>query len=503
MMERPQLYWFGKPADAKEIELVEQHGFKLVVHRKGDTPDFWHARAAIFWGMDAHFAAATVCLRDFAKAALDDGVHVVAVVSGAKDGELLLDANKQLSDVDRYGARKSHYRVLSAPVELHEVLHLLLVHNPGVPRNTNLQICGEVEIDEESRFLLQRAFHDCGAVLLEPISPGFSGADTFIVKATLTNSNAGPEPRPFFAKLGRSDELQKEWSAFREYAEHHVPWYLRPNFVPERTTFGVTNGILVGTFVQNSFSLAQAVREPNGARHIESLFHETLAGMRRQRRTTTSAEAKSAVGVLRDFCKREKVPTERWQAAAAMFGGEEVDPDTLWWGLLGLPAREWVRSAIHGDLHGENVRVRKEDAIVIDFAHAGTGPACADLAHLEIALVFDLGEQDLMGEAWRRVIAELYSPKAVAASVDDPRSEIGTTWIHAAVAQVRSLVLGSVQDAEEYMRVLAVYLLRQASYPANKKDAENDEYRRTFAYWLACRLTETLQQQASSTVAVQ
>lgn len=502
-MERPQIYWFGRPADAGEIELIEQHGFELVVHTKGgDMPDFWQARAAVFWGTDNDFAEAAGYVRDFAEAALNDGLFLVYVVSGATDDELLTSAKNQLASVDQYGTHKTYYRVLSAPVQLHELLHQFLLHNPGAPRNLGLEICGEVELTEESRCLLQRAFHDCKSVLLEPISPGFSGANTFIVKATLTNSNAGLEPRPFFAKLGRSDDLQKECLAFREYAEHHVHWYLRPNFVPERTTYAVTHGILVGTFVPDSRSLAQAVREPDGARHIESLFCETLAGMRLQRRTTTSAEAKSAVGVLQGFCKHDKVPVDRWRAAASLFGGEKIDPQTLWWRLLSLPAREWVRSASHGDLHGENVRVRKEDAIVIDFAHAGVGPACADLAHLEVALAFDLGDQDLERAEWRRVIEELYSPEAVAASVQDPCAVKGTTWIHEAVARVRSLALDSVLEVEEYMRVLTVYLLRQASYPANKKDADNDEYRRTFAYWLACRLTEHLRQQASSTVAV-
>jgi hypothetical protein len=502
-MDRGYLYWFGKPPDETEQELVKEHGFKLVVHRKGDTPDFWQARAAIFWGTDAHFATATVCLRDYAKAALNDGVYVVSVVSGAKDDVLLRDAKKQLADVDPHGAHKAHYRVLSAPVELHELLHLFLTHAPGAARNTKLVIEGQVTVDAERRFLLERAFHDCKSILLEPIAPGFSGADTFIVNATLANSNAGPEPRPFFAKLGRSDELQKEWTAFREYAEHHVPWYLRPNFVPERMTFGVAQGILVGTFVQNSCSLAEAVRELDGARHIRTLFEETLVGMRRQRRKSTSAEAKSAVGVLEGFCKREKVPSARWRAAAALFGGDEIDPDEVWWGLLGLPAREWVESAIHGDLHGENVRVRKDDAIVIDFAHARTGPACADLAHVEVAMAFDLCKQDLQGGDWKQVIEELYSPLAIVASVKDATTVTGTTWVHRAVATVRSLVLGSVHTPEEYMRVLALYLLRHASYPSIKGDEHNDEYRRTFAYWLACRLTESLQAEASSTVAVQ
>ena len=106
--------------------------------------------------------------------------------------------------------------------------------------------CFNAAISDASTRLLF-PFHDCRSIRLEPIAPGYSGADTFIVKATLIDSNAGPEPVPYFAKLGRSDKMQAEWQAFRTYAEHHVQWYLRPNFVPERTTYGVNRGILVGT----------------------------------------------------------------------------------------------------------------------------------------------------------------------------------------------------------------------------------------------------------------
>lgn len=502
-MQRPQLYWFGKPPDEQQVALVQQHKLELRVHANGQTPDFRHTCAALFWATEGHFASAAVYLRDHVKSALDDGVYVVAVVSAAEDDERLNNVSKLFVDVDPSDARKSHHRVLSTPVDLHQLLHQVLVHAPGAARNAVLTITGDVQVAQEGRFLLQRAFHDCTSVSLEPIAPGFSGADTFIVKATLKDSFAGPEPRPFFAKLGGSAELQKEMQAFRIFAEHHVPWYLRPNFVAERTTYGVEHGILVGTFVQNSCSLAEAVRKPNGARHIKSLFEETLVGLRQQKRTTTTAsDQRSVVSALKNFCQREKVPSELWKSAANEFGGELVDADTLWWRLLDLPRREWRCSAIHGDLHGENVRVRKEDAIVIDFAHACTGPACADLAQLEVSLAFDTIEGDEHGDAWRSLVAGLYESDAISASLAPGAPIQGSTWIHEAIAEIRALVPASVADTDEYKRVLAVYLLRQASYPASKKFPAQDGYRRTFAYWLASRLTESLQAEVSSTVAV-
>lgn len=501
---RTHLFWFGKPPDEQQLELLKVHKLDLRLREIGQAPDFKNACAALFWATDGHFAPAAVSLRDYGKDALNDGAYLAVIVSASDDDERLRNVNKVLADLDPSGARKSHYRVLTEPVDLHEVLHQVLLHAPGAARNTSLVINGDVQTTHESRLLLQRAFHNCISISLEPITPGFSGANTFIVKATLKDTLAGPEPRPFFVKLGRSAELQKEMESFRVFAEHHVPWYLRPNFVAERTCYGVEYGILVGTFVPNSCSLAEAIRTADGARHIRSLFEETLGGLRQQRQMTATASAQvSVVSALKDFCKRERVPQQRWKDAAIKFGGDAIDPDALWWRLLDLPKREWRSSAIHGDLHGENVRVRKEDAILIDFAHARTGPASADLAHLEVSLAFDTLGGDEQGDAWRTVVENLYAPESISASLLPGASAQSAVWIQKAVAEIRALVPASTADPDEYKRVLAVYLLRQASFPAGGKAPEFDEYRRTFAYWLACRLTESLQVEASSTVVIQ
>ena len=491
-MQRTQIPWFGKPPDDAQATLVEEHGFNLVVHGRTSSPDFRYACAALFWATDGYFSQAAPSLRDHLKAALNDGVYLASIVSPAADFTCLQDVKDLFSEADPTEAVKPH-RVLTEPVELHKLLHHVLLHTPGAARDIALKITGDVEVDKESRFLLQRAFHDCRAIKLESITPGHSKAETFIVRATLKDSFAGPEPRPFFTKLGISTKLQKEMLAFRQYAEHHVPWYLRPNFIPERIAYGVENGILVGNFVPNSCSLAEAVRKGDGAQHVRSLFEETLAGLRQQFQTTAVAsQERSVISALKEFCKLEKAPATRWETAKQLFGGDMVDPQALWWRLVDLPRREWRKSAIHGDLHGENVRVRKDDAILIDFAHACTGPASADLAQLEVSLAFDTMEGDEQGEEWRAIVMNLYSAEAIRASLQPQAVAVSGTWIHEVVAEIRSLACASVTGEDEYMRVLAVYLLRQGCLPESKKLTAQNEYRRTFAYWLACRLTEHL-----------
>ncbi len=500
-MSRIQLLWFGKPPGEAQTELVKQHGLTLVVQQAGQLPDFRFACTALFWATDGHFSQAAVCLRDHLRAALDDGAYVAVVISPSADPERMQNVLQRFKSVDPAGTLKAQYRLLTEPVDFHKLLHQVLLHAPGAARNVGLEFTGDVQLDEQRRFLLQRAFHDCISVELKSITPGFSKAETFIVRATLMNSFAGPEPRPFFAKLGDTGKLQVEMQAFQRFAEHHVPWYLRPNFVADRIVYGVEHGILVGSFVPDSVSLAEAVRLDGGEKLIRSLFAETLAGLRQQMQVTAIASQKHSVAsALKDFCKREKAPAGRWNAAANLFGGEAVDADALWWRLIDLPERPWRSSAIHGDLHAENVRVRKDDAILIDFAHARSGPAAADLAQLEVSLAFDTMEGDHQSDDWRLLVDGIYSADGVRASFKPGAVAHGPSWIHRAVAEVRSFASASVTDPDEYMRVLAVYLLRQACYPASQKMPTHDEYRRTFAHWLACRLISHLEEASAAQV---
>ncbi|MDE2299901.1 MAG: hypothetical protein KGK18_17260, partial [Burkholderiales bacterium] len=58
--------------------------------------------------------------------------------------------------------------------------------------------------------------------------------------------------------------------------------------------------------------------------------------------------------------------------------------------------------------------------------------------------------------------------------------------------EIRLLAQASTHSAEEYRRVLALYLLRHATFPAEDGCREEDEFRRAYAYWLANRLIVAL-----------
>jgi hypothetical protein len=140
--------------------------------------------------------------------------------------------------------------------------------------------------------------------------------------------------------------------------------------------------------------------------------------------------------------------------------------------------------------------VRKQNVIVIDFAHACIGPASADLANLEVWLSFEPSKHGPFGPEWKKLVDELYSPATVDLSLQNPAAITGLCWIHPCVSEIRRLARAASESTDEYKRVLAVYLLRQASFPANSDHSEEDEFRRTYAYWLSCRLVANLRSEA-------
>ena len=491
MLERPKMLWFGKPPSEHDLREAKNRHVVIEVVQASEKPNFRYARAAVFWAIPPYFEPAAEALEANVVGALDEGLFLHIVVEGEgqrKDIERVLDAALPK------GAPTDQHRLRVGPVEPHERPNAALMHNPGPGANDLLEITvpDDVVLRRDQRLLLQRAFHDCKTLELQPITGGMSGALTFLVDATLADSNAGSRPVPFFAKLDAPGKLRQEMRRFQEFAEHHVRWYLRPNFVAERRIYGVHQGILVGTFVHPSKSLWEAVLAGEGPRHIRSLFEETLGVLRQESTCSESDVPGSVVEPLEDFCKHERVPAARVEAAKA-FGGTVHGPRSLWRKLIGLPKQKWRRSAIHGDMHGDNVRVRKEDAIVIDFAHAMLGPMSADLASLEVWLAFKVPlDRPVDRESWRQSTERLYRPESIDLAMAGLTLEVADTLADPCLREIRHLAQDSTYSAEEYRRVLALYLLRHATFPAEESCSEEDEFRRAYAYWLANRLVVAL-----------
>lgn len=491
MVERPKLLWFGRPPTERDVSEAKNRGLVIEEVSASAMPDYKFARGIIYWATPPHFEATADALEASLTVAIDHGLFLHIVVgSEAQRKDLAAVLSTTLPD----GEAQDHYRLRVQPVDPHEGPQEALMRNPGPPANEDLQIAvqDDVELTDDQRLLLRRAFHNCLSVTLQRISGGFSGAQTFLADARLEASNAGLRPMPFFVKLDASARLREEMEHFREFAEHHIEWHLRPNFVAERSIYGVRQGILVGTFVRASRSLWEVIVDGDGPRHVRTLFEDTLGGLRQETELPQSEVRGSVVEPLEHICRHDRVPLERIEAARAL-GGTVHTPRSLWRKLLDLPEQPWRRSAMHGDMHGENVRVRKGDAIVIDFAHACTGPMSADLASLEVWSAFKVCDATALTRAeWRQRIDALYAPEAIDRSLAGALPAPGSDPIAACVQELRRLAHASVHSTGEYKRVLAVYLLRHATFRADASNSVEDEFRRTYAYWLANQLVLAL-----------
>jgi hypothetical protein len=245
---------------------------------------------------------------------------------------------------------------------------------------------------------------------------------------------------------------------------------------------------LVGRFAAGSQSLWEVAAVGHGPRHIRSLFAETLGVLRQDRQVADPDVHGSVIETLDTFCKHWRVPNDRVELAR-QFGGEVHSSATLWRKLLNLPSQRWLRSPIHGDMHANNVRVRKEDAIVIDFAHATRGPMCADLASLEVWLAFEwLNGQHFDRNAWQCRVEQAYRPSDLMQICWDPADTAMAHWLLPCLHEIRMQATHCTLGADEYLRVLAVYLLRHATFPADRRSVDDDGFRRAYAYWLSNRL---------------
>lgn len=494
MLERPKMLWFGKPPSTEDFVEARNRDLTLEVVIAGAQPDFRYARAAVFWATNMHFESAVDLLETNMICAMNEGLHLYIVVANEgmrKDVDRLLVQHLPLgAPMDRYTLRVDYLDSIG----FYEAPSAALRHAPGPAANDNLQILLSegVSLLKEQRFMLQRAFSDCKSIALHLITGGKSGALTFLVDATLTASNAGMRPQPYFAKLGEPHKLLAELRQYETYAEHHIAWHLRPNFQPARCIYGVGQGILVGSFVQSSRSLWEAAVAGDGPLHIRTLFEETLAVWRSEAKKWPPEQPGSVVESLEEFCDYSRIPFERVETAK-VHGGTVHTARSLWRKLLDLPHEHWLRSSIHGDMHGDNVRVRKQDAIVIDFAHATTGPMCADLASLEVWLAFKVPTNDTLDRPqWKKRVEELYRPEIVDEDVKTMLPESSDDFVRTCLLEIRRIAGSSTFGTDEYKRVLAVYLLRHASFPPDECCEAEDEYRRTYAYWLANRMVTAL-----------
>jgi hypothetical protein len=305
-------------------------------------------------------------------------------------------------------------------------------------------------------------------------------------------------------KFGRRYKIVSERRHYLDCANNYIPFYLRPNLDDSRFAEGCERALLVGNFVEHSESLVDVVRRGAGQPALSSLFENSLRGWRLQAYYSstpivTSSLAISMKGAIHGATKAWRLDEiDRRAAAAAQHHAATLNRAKLAELLDGLPARPHRVGFSHGDLHGQNVRVRGSDAILIDFASVDSGPLSADPASLDVSLGFE--DSGLAMPDWKRFADELYSFESLR-NIPLPKNETEVEHrLWNAIRHIRKLAIPDCIHPHEYATAIAVQLLRRTALP---KEDELNEARRIYGYLLAERLALRLASVASNPAPVE
>jgi len=355
----------------------------------------------------------------------------------------------------------------------------------------NDKIKGPSKFSPEDRLLLERAFADCIEVTLTRLDGGASG-DVYQASVRLRDSKIGPHPLPFFVKLERYTKAKREIDNYLDCTTLFIPFYARPNIDQSRCLLGAERGVIVGNFVEHSDSLGDLVARGSAQQAIGSLFDDALRGWRTQAYATpahqvTRSIAKSLGGAVPAGYSNSAWERAETQARAARAYGATMTAAELAALLDGLAPRLHRLCLSHGDLHDRNVRVRNNQAILIDFAAVATAPLVADPAALDAALCLDAQASSF--EHWRDTVTDLYLPANVFSLPSPPPPGALMPHLVHAVRQVRRHGLADAFSAEEYATALAIFLLRHALREPREKEQPN---RRAVVFFLAERLARDL-----------
>ena len=503
-VERTQVLWLGPSPPETTVTEFKRRRLTLTVAKPPLSDQDFLVSCAVIFCFDSKQKGQSIGLvKTYWAKAAEHGLLVV-LHANKKDEDKLLQGH--VSDFPEVNARFVDFprpiKQFSFKRPGYELAELAARHPAGPPFNPTLEIRGKLPEKESDVFLLKRAFSDCKAITVEPLTKGFSRARVLAVYAEFPEGEVAPYPLPYFAKIDSCKRILKEYEAYDRFVTRYIPFSQRPNCEPKRCLLGLTDGILVGDFVDDSVSLADVV-QPNGARAIiHSLFDDALRGWRQQayRRNDRVPLANIRSRIL------EPGRIKALHVAAGKAFGAKLSEAELTRLLDDSAKHMYRRGPVHGDLNAQNIRVRNGEAVLIDFYKSDDGPLAADLASLEIAICFSIEAEARWNEKddgrytnsdrfkeWRRHIDALFTFVPEQFGMVPPLQEQPClhSWMWSACRQLRLMARYIEPSEDAYAYLLSAYLLRMAMFPEDERKIEPhspDSVVRGYAYWSAERI---------------
>jgi hypothetical protein len=369
-------------------------------------------------------------------------------------------------------------------------------------RGFKIQQNGKFEkLTSEDLRLVARAFQKAEEVHLSKINDGRSGSRVFMAyeKRLETETSIAHWTQPRLLKIGDRSVMAREVGAMKAVSPF-VPFELRPNL--EMFIEGFHRAVYVADFVDRSESLLDAARSGRAEAAISNLFNRTLHRWRDRGRQCAMLSGSLVDAAERlDIVSPSKIRQE--YLTSERIQRQQIDIAALW---KELAAYEFgYRAAtIHGDLHGENVRVRGDDAILIDLGEVrgdtvpGNGaPLCFDVAMLEVALVFQYrGEEDGLDEfeqpGWESEIKPFYQLDAILNSPSIDSAPKPDSWLFGCLQRIRAFGIYDQSHEYEYPIALVIALWRWCKFPPPPHGRGADKGRRVVALELGYTITQQI-----------
>jgi hypothetical protein len=425
------------------------------------APEFYNlAKAVIVADFPGKFGLIKDCFTKIFPQAEDHGLALVVIAHSPED----FDQIAAIKQLDKNGSVPTIIEIN----ELWRAAEHVSKYRIG-PSAGKVQIePTTLELDDDDSLLLRRAFHDCERIYLEPIGGGKASMSVFRIHAWMKQSEVGPLPLPFFAKIATPRDVDAEKENYRTYAEHYIPFNLRPNIDRHRCVSTRSKAALVGNFVDDAVPIREALRSGHGIGSLFSLFETTLRGFRLQPFASSWGMTKEGLdGFVSGRIKLEDLLQKPKVIERAHEFGLATTPEALHAKISSAAkALSHYTGPYHGDLHSGNVMVRGGDAILIDFGSTGHGPLTADPATLEASLMFatESWETEAVFTEWRVFIDEIYGSEIT--TLHPPalfETKPGRfSWLRRSLRELRHVLLACEGSGEEAKVVLASYLMRYA-----------------------------------------
>jgi hypothetical protein len=354
---------------------------------------------------------------------------------------------------------------------------------------------GDEGLSPDKRLLVQRAFPKAEQLILREIPKGLSGSRVFMAyeKRKEDSTSIAHWTQPRLVKVGLREAIRTEITAMQAVSPF-IPFDLRPNL--DIHVEGLMHGVFVADFVDGSQSLLEAAHAGRAEAALSNLFNRTMSRWRERGWQREKSPDSLAVEAERlDIMAPKRVRPEYANSTEVQEAG--IDVAAVWTKLTAIRFHHRV-ATIHGDLHGDNVRVRGDDAVLIDLGSVrgndeanGGAPLCFDVAMLEVALVFTFvkGEPDptFAQTAWRQEITPYYQTDAIGKALEASSAPRDGGWMLGCLQRIRAFGVYEQDDACEYSLALAIAMLRMCKF---EPTSDADKGRRVYGLLIAARIIE-------------